>query len=485
MTSLSPGVLFRTSGLNRTSTPVGPTATPDIIHDTYSKEEHLSGEWPQDSPVSKVYDVRNTSSHMILLNNKSHKYSNRLRGQAIVKAVRPGSEEEYNSRCTTRASSPDPGRHVPKDSEDYSPRINFDRHENCIKSQTPTFSPSRPQSKKGYWWKDHKQFRRTPVSTGYGDPAHTDWHHYSSQVSCFPEWYADTYYTGQNGSRYLGGQRKRTKSLPVSFRDSVKLQHPELSTGQRRYLANTAHVYSVHRMKELVQDRYQTLLYKQKVLESARDRGFFTQEDYQKYLLYINGPRKRQFGIKDPNEHRRPKTAPMSLGSPHSSEGKQDDYEQSQREETIVESPNEDTKTETQKIEKKNRRKSASSETSQRSSESENQSNNRQSENQKHGTSNKNKKSKQKRTPKSTAEIQKEDRGHEEVYDKGHEEVDDSSYTKETGKDDVTVDHENPPESKRLDPPGTNEPTSTSPAVEDDSDYETDRKGTAPEDIEY
>ncbi|XP_013413587.1 uncharacterized protein LOC106175941 isoform X1 [Lingula anatina] len=276
MTSLSPGVLFRATGFNDHSLPVERNVTADSIHRKYRKEPHLSGEWPQESPVAKVYNISHTSSRLVLLNNKANKYNNRLRGQAIV-VPESANNSRAHSACSTRATSPNPDRHYYRESCTPDP----EKHKSCVISETPRFQacPATPISN---WWRNTKQ--RPPITFPNGS-AVNEWHHYSCQVPSGP------IMLPSNGPHH----QPRSKSMPHSFRSSWKLQHPDLTPGHKRYLADTAHVYSVVKMKDLVQERYENLLYKQKVLEGARSKGFFSQEDYCKYLGYIQGSRKKLF----------------------------------------------------------------------------------------------------------------------------------------------------------------------------------------------
>ncbi|XP_038054761.1 uncharacterized protein LOC119726979 [Patiria miniata] len=97
---------------------------------------------------------------------------------------------------------------------------------------------------------------------------------------------------------------KRSRSVPISFSESYRLQHPDLSKGQKTYLWHTAAVYSMTNMKALQERRYKQLL------QHQVDIGFHTQEECDRYLNYLLGSRKHQY-MADPRVWREPPKIPV------------------------------------------------------------------------------------------------------------------------------------------------------------------------------
>ncbi|KAK0058810.1 protein starmaker [Biomphalaria pfeifferi] len=78
MSSLHPGVLFNNAGLNKRYTALSPLKT-EQEHSQRRSVTCGGGQiLPKPSPVSKVYDVPNSSSRLILLNNKFTKASTKF-----------------------------------------------------------------------------------------------------------------------------------------------------------------------------------------------------------------------------------------------------------------------------------------------------------------------------------------------------------------------------------------------------------------------
>lgn len=96
---------------------------------------------------------------------------------------------------------------------------------------------------------------------------------------------------------------RKSLSLPNGFKDSYKLQHPDLSEGDREYLCHKAAVYSMSDMKEGAEWRFR------QALQHQIKTGFHTYAECKKYFDYLEKPRKRQFGT-DPRVWRNPPKIP-------------------------------------------------------------------------------------------------------------------------------------------------------------------------------
>ncbi|XP_064619293.1 uncharacterized protein LOC135482819 isoform X2 [Lineus longissimus] len=271
MTSLSPGVLFHSTGLNQKSTPIAPDATSveiEKIHKKVSsrtrkkqsclKEPYNGNPWPRDSPVAMVYDVGNSSTSMILLNNRK-KNNSRLRGQS---ALSKGSLANEFGELEIN-----PDRHFAHSN------LNREGHNPCLNSQSPYFEP---ETQPHIDWRNKRQ--RPPWKPC--ESSVNAYRHASCRQPTDPIFYSLEH---QRPSTTPSGRRSRG---PRSIENNYYLHHPELSFGQRLYLWSTAHVYSLTDMKSLKQRQYLDLLRREK------NRGFHTDKEYQQYDRFIRTPRR-------------------------------------------------------------------------------------------------------------------------------------------------------------------------------------------------
>ncbi|XP_031705607.1 protein FAM216A-like isoform X2 [Anarrhichthys ocellatus] len=66
---------------------------------------------------------------------------------------------------------------------------------------------------------------------------------------------------GTHGNASAGGQHMKTILIPKSMMSAPFLQHPALTTGQRRYLCSIANVYSTAHMRQQMKQRYLNVLH--------------------------------------------------------------------------------------------------------------------------------------------------------------------------------------------------------------------------------
>ncbi|KAL3857169.1 hypothetical protein ACJMK2_011864 [Sinanodonta woodiana] len=261
MTNLVPGSLFHTPGLNRNFTPTPNTVTPKDLDKIYARHSFNGHSWPPDSPVPRVYDVSNTSTRMIVLNNKNRRTS-RLRGY---------DETEY-----TRV--PDPGRHS-RASSAKNPRA----HRNCYDSSSPYFVPEIETNLD--WLNSSNERTQTQDTTSMksfssyrsAKSAVNPKRHTSCKVPTDPPEFS----TGMS-SPIL---RRRRFHPP---RNSMIFNYPEMSPGEKLYLWSMERIYSAKNLMSLKKDQYMQLL-------ERNSRGVHSFHEYLKYMNYI----------------KRPKTAPM------------------------------------------------------------------------------------------------------------------------------------------------------------------------------
>ncbi|KAL8605128.1 hypothetical protein ACOMHN_018929 [Nucella lapillus] len=317
MTSLCPGTLFQAPGLNHHSTPTPPTATPSEIDRKLVRQPFNGQDWPKDSPVARVYDVGNSSTSLVLLNRRRKKKS-QLRGLT----VRNG-----------EIQNPEPRRHLPEE-----PSVNWAHHKNCVVSKSAHF---RPRVNLDLGWVNTTQ--RPPVRFDSGSHVNHR-RHTSCRVS------RDSPIVGWTGLP----RRPATTSTSVGVDSELHsmsplLNDPDIPQGGRKYLYSIARIYSTSQMKQLKQDQYQKLLFRElgKGYHSPKEcecylsylkhdlslthytkcsTGYHSPKECERYLSYLNTPRKTQYGKLDNyGEMRRSKSVPPPSHTDESGRGEEKD----------------------------------------------------------------------------------------------------------------------------------------------------------------
>lgn len=274
MSSLVPGSLFYTTGLNRKSTPTPTNATPDELDRLYGRPELDGNPWPYESPIHNMYDVRNTSTKMIILNNKYGKDRTRLRGYYTGPNIRKSERQT------------DPGRH----SRVSSPR-NLHHHEKCYHSGTPYFEPS---IKADIEWTN--QTERPPNSLTVRSAVNPKRHLHCVVPS------ATTIYTATAGDQSPRPvSRLSRSSLPPQ---RYYTEYADLTIGEKIYLWSIEKIYNIENLKRLKQEQYQKLL----ELETKKGQTV-TWKDYDKYMRYIQSASSRTYGTRSPSPSHRARSA--------------------------------------------------------------------------------------------------------------------------------------------------------------------------------
>ncbi|XP_048252558.1 uncharacterized protein LOC124142095 [Haliotis rufescens] len=281
MTSLCPGPLFATPGLNQYSTPSSRTSTPSDIEKRLSRVPFNGIPWPKQSPVSRVYDVRNSSTQMILLNNKyTRKSGQRGDNRVSVKGCRLRGQTMNDGQI----KAPDPTRHSGE-----TPYVNRKSHTDCLTSTTPVFQPEVKTSLK---WANKTQ--RPPLKFEDGSSVN-----YKRHTACMTT----------EDLRMMNWQRPRRPYSTSIVRESQQCNNPlldDLNPGERLYLYSIARVYSVDSMRRLKQNQYCQLLQKE------GQRGGYSAEEYRRYMKYLSSQRKTQHGATDTYQRRRIRSAPSN-----------------------------------------------------------------------------------------------------------------------------------------------------------------------------
>ncbi|KAK7087159.1 hypothetical protein V1264_021243 [Littorina saxatilis] len=213
--------------------------------------------WPRDSPVARVYDVSNTSTSMVLLNMRRKKRS-QLRGL---------------TERSAEIATPNPERHIPDE-----PSVNWYHHKKCLTSSSETFKPKLNLDLR---WVNATQ--RPPVLFDSGSHVNHK-RHTSCRVT------PDT----RPAVGWRGAPRRPQTGASTSLGSELRsmtpmLNDPDLTPGERKYLYSIARIYSTSQMKALKVDQYHQLLFKE------LGKGYHSPQEYERYLNYLNTPRKMQY----------------------------------------------------------------------------------------------------------------------------------------------------------------------------------------------
>nr|XP_015221861.1 PREDICTED: protein FAM216A [Lepisosteus oculatus]XP_015221862.1 PREDICTED: protein FAM216A [Lepisosteus oculatus] len=92
-------------------------------------------------------------------------------------------------------------------------------------------------------------YPRRNILTGFGSP-------YADQdVS------TETQKARTNSGQHVSAQQMKTVHIPKSMMSAPFLQHPDLTTGQKKYLCSIANIYSTDHMRKLMRRQYQNTLH--------------------------------------------------------------------------------------------------------------------------------------------------------------------------------------------------------------------------------
>ncbi|XP_041348465.1 protein starmaker-like [Gigantopelta aegis] len=247
--------LFHTPGLNHYSTPCPRTATPADIDEQLRRPSFNGTGWPRDSPVAETYDVRNSTTQMILLNNRSK--SPRLRGYKESKGA---------------INHPDSSRHTTD-----RPHVNRDAHQKCLNSDSPVFTPEHNVNLG--WFNVSK---RPSYKFANGSSVNSRRH-----TSCLP---TDEHVLLWKRPRHRNrGCRSAELLRDTSFMDELT------NTGEKNYLMSIARVYSVQNLRRVKQSQYD------QALRREEHRDVYSSKQCENYRRYLLNFRKTQSG---PGEYR-------------------------------------------------------------------------------------------------------------------------------------------------------------------------------------
>lgn len=282
---MSSNLIFRVPGRTQNYMPVDINSSKDEILEKYARASFsTANDWPQDSPNAGYYDIKNSDTKLILLNN--HKKWSHLRGKTrekhetfkkdknydwVEKEIenkKNSSSESLNySSFLNQSRKPDPDRHLIKSGCSYK----YIDKEPCFQSESFLKLKRRNQS-------------AVPVTSRKSIYANTI------------EKKEDEETENEILLRYLYAVGKRTTGLqgtglnkrpPREFLSSYNINHPEFNKGQRLFLNELCSMYSVTPLKEWKKDQYIKLFQKQKQSDE-KHRMKYRMHDGDNFDLYKN-----------------------------------------------------------------------------------------------------------------------------------------------------------------------------------------------------
>ncbi|KAL4223265.1 hypothetical protein ACF0H5_016737 [Mactra antiquata] len=219
--------------------------SPDLC---LKREEYNGHDWPADSPVSRSYDVGNTSTKLIILNNKYGQNGTRLRGYYT------------GPKKPDRMVNPD--RHRAKSPRD--PRY----HEACLDSSSPKFEPT-VKTDLDWLGSSVRPPNALIVKTSVNPHRH---------ASCRSSPEINSY----------GGRPHSRISLPAKY--LYNSEYADMTIGEKIYLWSIEKIYNVEKMKKLKQEQYH------KLLDGEAKKGYHSRGEMARYRRYISSASDRSYG---------------------------------------------------------------------------------------------------------------------------------------------------------------------------------------------
>lgn len=296
---MSSNILFKTPGRNTNYMPIDINASKEEILELYARQSFSTNpenSWPYASPLAGYYDVKNSDTKLIVLNN-NRKWSH-LRGKTSSKRESLGKDKYYdwvereheqkkqqeqqmrdgnlnNGTSARSRRTTDPGRHFSHigctyrdpNGKDYlnqlnrSPPTRFSARSARYRSAKPRISVSMTS-------KDQKMSNEEEQEL--------------------------IDYLNEIGKRTTGLQDKTRASKPPSeFQSSYNINHPGFNRGQRLFVKDLCNVYSVKDLKAAKYNRYLSILHKQIAIDSRKKDKYklHPYDDFESYHSYITQPR--------------------------------------------------------------------------------------------------------------------------------------------------------------------------------------------------
>ncbi|KAK6192803.1 hypothetical protein SNE40_004214 [Patella caerulea] len=203
-------------------------------------------------PIQKVYDISNTSTQLILLNNRCGKYENRLRGQSA------------KSRSIVL---PDPIRH-------FSTEYPCDRrvHQKCF-NEDREMMKSHPKTALAWTNDTQRPAMKFSDDTHVNNRRHMPCQHHDPIDYNFTQ-----------------PRRRKKRVLSEKVLSKSAAYCPDLTNGENRYLYNISRIYSTKNLQTINKVKYAT------ALDKEERRGLYDQKDIDRYWKYLRSPRQTNLG---------------------------------------------------------------------------------------------------------------------------------------------------------------------------------------------
>lgn len=263
---MSSNLIFRVPGRTQNYMPLDVNTPKGDIMEKYARSSFsTTNQWPAESPYAGYYDIKNSDTKLILLNNQQK--TSHLRGKAQSNKQTISKKDQYyeyvekeyekkknssaeNSLCwgsSTSRPKMDPDRHYNSGQHSYrylqedlnGPSAEYKYLRQKTKSAVPFPKAQSTKSFKTTLDKKEEEQLENDILLKY--------------------LYAV-------GKRTTGLQNTNlNRRPPREFLSSYNLNHPEFNKGQRLFLNELCSMYSVEPLKQLKQDQYLNLFKKQTV----------------------------------------------------------------------------------------------------------------------------------------------------------------------------------------------------------------------------
>ncbi|CAM4858928.1 unnamed protein product [Rotaria socialis] len=234
---MSTDTIFRHLGrLNDSHTSIGPGKTREEYLKLFSRASYSTqNEWPYSSPFAGFYDVSNTSTGLILVNQR-HKYSH-LRGKILPKETKCPSDDDYKTLYEAIVEA----EQEPKAKHSHNtllPRTPVDPYRH-FESRPQTAGPIRTQRNRSL-----SIPRRSHSVAGTTDRLISETKTDPTFAESLLQFYR--YVLEKSQRRKLGLQQYHNKEPSNRrLRQSGIYRNPSLTHGQKLYLLEKCHIYDV------------------------------------------------------------------------------------------------------------------------------------------------------------------------------------------------------------------------------------------------
>lgn len=279
-------ILFKVAGRNQSYMPVELDTPKDQILNLQSRHSfstNSENEWPYDSPEAGYYDINNSSTKMILLNNK--KTWSHLRGKTSARRETQGKDSSYSwveQEQTTKTRQEAEANNIPKSAKSRK-KMNPERHfsaNGVTTHRTCDLEDSSLNSDK-FKSKSSDRFGKTAINFTMD--------HRNVKMTKEEEDELIAYLI-RMGKRTTGLQNKSGRSWPPSeYHSSYNLNHPSFNRDQRLYMTDKCNAYSCKSIKSAHKQRYVSALEKQRLLDEKRKDKYKLHpfDDYGSYRNFI------------------------------------------------------------------------------------------------------------------------------------------------------------------------------------------------------